>query len=63
MSNPILEPEWLPLFFYVVFGADRVGVGVRFFVSSIYLLNQVIDINQTCIDTLLGVGKELIRFK
>ena len=51
---------------YVVFGATPVGVGfgvgIRFFVSVHYLLNQWMDFDQTCIDTLLGEGKELIRF-
>ena len=27
-----------------------------------YLLNQLLDFDQTCIDTLLGEGKELTRF-
>ena len=31
-------------------------------VSLRYLLNQLIDFDQTCIDTLLGGGEELIRF-
>ena len=43
------------------FGADPVGVGVRFFVSVHYLLNQFIDFDQTCIYTLLGEGEEWIR--
>ena len=45
------------------FGADPVGVGVgvRFFVSVHYLLNQLMDFAQTCIETLLGGGEELIR--
>ena len=30
--------------------------------SVCYLLNQPMDFDQTCIDTLLGVGNELIRF-
>ena len=46
----------------VVFGKDPVGVGVnvRFFVSVHYLLNQLMDFDQTCIETLLGGGEELI---
>ena len=45
-----------------VFGADPIGVsiGVRFFVSMHYLLNQLMDFDQTCIDTLLGGEEELI---
>ena len=49
---------------YIVFGADPVGIGVgiRFFVSVHYLLNQLMDFDQTCPDTFLGGGTELIRF-
>ena len=47
---------------YIVFGADPVGVGVRFFVSVHYLLNQLMDFDQTFIDTLLGGGEEFIEF-
>ena len=53
---------------YIVLGADPVGVGVsvgvsvHFFVSVNYLLNQSMDFDETCIYTLLGKGKELIRF-
>ena len=38
-----------------VIGADPIGVriGVCFFVSMHYLLNQLMDFDQTCIDTLL----------
>ena len=32
------------------------------FISMHYLLNQLRDFDQTCIDTLLGGGEELIRF-
>ena len=32
------------------------------FISVHYLLNQLMDFDQTCIDTLFGNGKELIRF-
>ena len=41
---------------HIVFGADPAGVcvGVRF--SAHYLLNQLMGFDQTCIDTLLGVG-------
>ena len=48
----------------IVVGADPVGVGVgvRFFLAVHYLLNQSIDIDQKCIDTLLGKGAELITF-
>ena len=48
---------------YIVFGADLVRIGVRFFVSMHYLLNQSMDFDQTCIDILLvlGRGEELIR--
>ena len=51
---------------YIVFGADPVGVSVGvsidFFVSVHYFLYQLMDFDQTCIYTLLGGGKELIRF-
>ena len=47
---------------YIVFGADPVDVGVHFFVSVHYLLNQLMDFDQTSIYTLFGGGKELIRF-
>ena len=40
---------------YIVFGA----VGVHFFVSVYYLLNQLMDFDQTCIDTCLGEGEEV----
>ena len=48
---------------HIVFGADPVGVGVgiRFHFGH-YLLNQLMDSDQTCIDTLFGNEKELIRF-
>ena len=48
---------------YIVFGADRVGVCVTFFFVH-FFLNQLMDFDQTSIDTLLGVGNEfnLIRF-
>ena len=45
---------------YIVFGVDPVGV--RFFFSVHYLLNQLFDFDQTCKDTLLGGGEELIKF-
>ena len=44
---------------YIVFGADPIGIG--FFVSVHYILNQLMDFDQTCMDTLLGGGEELIR--
>ena len=34
----------------------------RSFFLTRYLLNQWMDFDQTCIDTWLGGGKELIRF-
>ena len=34
----------------------------NFFISVHYLLNQSMDFDQTCIDTLLGEGKELLGF-
>ena len=48
----------------IVFGADPIGIGVglHFFISIHYLLNQLMDFDQTCIYTLVGGGKELIRF-
>ena len=47
---------------YIVFGADPVGVSILFFVSVHDLLTQLMDFDQTCIDSLLGGGEELIRF-
>ena len=46
------------------FGADpiSVGIGVCFFISVHYLLNQLMDFDQTCIDKLLGGGEKFIRF-
>ena len=38
---------------YIVFGADPVGV-VSAFISMHYLLNQWMDFDQACKDTLLG---------
>ena len=47
------------------FGADpvgvSVGVSVHFFVS-VHKIMQLLDFDQTCIHTLLGEGKKLIRF-
>ena len=34
---------------YIVFGLDPVGVGVHFLVSVHYLLNQLMEFDQTCI--------------
>ena len=45
---------------YIVLGANPVSV--HFFVSVHYFLNQLMDFDQICIDTLLGGGEELIRF-
>ena len=47
---------------YIVFGADPVSIGVRCFVSVHYLLDKLMDCDHTCIDTLFGEGKEVIRF-
>ena len=47
---------------YIGFCADPVTVGIHFFISMHYHLNQSMDFNQTCIVTLLGGGEELIRF-
>ena len=48
---------------YIVFVADPVGVGVsiRFHLRAL-ASDQLMDFDQTCIDTLLGEGEELIRF-
>ena len=44
------------------FGVDpvSVGLGVCLFISVHYLPNQLMDFDQTRIDTLLGEGEELI---
>ena len=59
ISPPPPPPPPPPQTGYIVFGADPVGVR---FISVHYLLNQLMDFGQTCIDTLLGEGGELIRF-
>ena len=52
---PFLCPRNLKGGGHNVFGADPGGVGVHFF-SVHYLLNQSMDFDQTCMDTLLGGG-------
>ena len=60
VSNIIMSPtEWEGG--HIAFGADPVGVGVAFCLHSC-LLNQYVDFDQTCTDTSLGGGKEVIRF-
>ena len=52
-------------FHLLCFSADPEGVGVGIvvcFFSVHYLLNQLMDFDQICIDTLLGEGNQLIRF-
>ena len=60
---PVPNPEGMGI---IVFGADpvgvSVGVGVHFFVSVHYLLNQLMDYDQACIYILMGGSEELIRF-
>ena len=46
---------------HIAFGEDPVDVRVASCLRS-YLLNQWVDFHQTVIDTLLGRGKEEIRF-
>ena len=47
----------------IVFGVDPVSLASASpFISMCYLLNQLMDFDQTCIDTLLGRGEELINF-
>ena len=41
----------------VAFGADPVGIHVTSCLQS-YLLNQWVDFDQTCTDTLLGGGEK-----
>ena len=49
---------------YIVFGADPVGVGVGAgFPPVHYLLNQMMDFDQTCIATFLAGEEELIILK
>ena len=43
------------------FGADPVGVCMSSCLHS-FLLNQCVEFDQTGVDTLLGRGKEVIRF-
>ena len=45
---------------HIVFGADPSGVSVASFLH--YLLNQLMDFDQTCIDTLLGRWKNCLDF-
>ena len=47
---------------YIVFGADPVGPSVSAFFHLHYLLNQLIDFDQTCKDTVLGGGEKLIKY-
>ena len=47
---------------HIAFSADPVGVGVRLAHCLHSLLNQWVDFDQTCTDTLLGGRKEVIRF-
>ena len=48
---------------YINFGADPVRVGVHFFVSVHYLLNQLMDFDQTCIYIdWWKEGKSLLNF-
>ena len=52
---------------YLVFGVDHVHVSggsihTGSFFSVPYLLNQWMDFDQTCIDTLLGRGNMMIRY-
>ena len=42
---------------YTVFGEDHVSFGILFFISVHYLLNHLMDLDQTCIDTELEEGK------
>ena len=57
--NVFMSPPTRRVGGYIVLGADPigipvgVGVYVGFFVSVHYLLNQLMDFAQTCIDTLL----------
>ena len=44
---------------YIVFGVDPVSVRFHFSALS---SEPVMDFDQTCIDTFLGGGEELIRF-
>ena len=46
---------------HIAFGVDPVDIHIASCLHS-YLLNQWVDFDQTCIDTLLGGGKEMIRF-
>ena len=46
----------------LIFKVTATFCNVGNFVSGRYLLNQWIDFDQTCIDTMLGGCKELIRF-
>ena len=48
----------------IAFGADRVGdlIGICIAFCLHYLLNQLVDFDQTGTDTLLGQGEEVIRF-
>ena len=47
---------WIPLALVSAFASASA------FISAHYLLNQLVDFDQTCIDTLLGREEELIRF-
>ena len=64
-STLVKKPKFLAFlycFWCVPVGVSiGVCVGIRFFISVHYLLNQWMDFEQTCIDTLLGGGEEMIR--
>ena len=64
-STLVKKPKFLAFldcFWCVPVGVSvGVCVSIRFFISVHYLLNQWMDFDQTCIDTLLGGGEEMIR--
>ena len=47
---------------HIAFGSDPVGLSLVCFLSELYLLNQLVAFDQTCIETLFGEGREVIRF-
>ena len=62
MSPKPAQPSGLGDILFLVQIPSALASASTFFVSVHYLLNQLMDYNQTCIYTLLGRGEELIRF-
>ena len=60
--SPNREGEGIYCFWCRSCWHSGIGVSFNFIVSMHYILNQLLDFDQTCTDTLLGGGEELFRF-